>query len=302
MTKPVPSPAVRAAAEAVEALRTAASAAHAQRAISDLEKLANEGDSRALERSALFAAMGCGRAQDWGEALALLGTAAAAGSDFALAQQQVLAGRNIEEVLRVPPREVLSESPHLRVFRGFASAAECDWVIGRASERLGRAVVFDPNTGEQREEGARTNSSVAFQVADMDVVLEVLRWRIASALHLPVPLLEPTQVLHYASGQQFSPHHDYFDPETPGGAAEIAERGQRIATVLIYLNDGYEGGATEFPVAGLKFCGNAGDALFLANVGRDQHPDASSLHAGAPVESGVKWILSQWIRNRPPAS
>jgi hypothetical protein len=75
--------------------------------------------------------------------------------------------------------------------------------------------------------------------------------------------------------------------------------GQRIATFLIYLNDDFEGGETVFPKAGLSVRPAKGDALFFANVDEAGAPDPRSLHAGLPVAAGEKWIVSQWIHNRP---
>jgi hypothetical protein len=134
----------------------------------------------------------------------------------------------------------------------------------------------------------------------MDVVVEAIRARISSATRLPLPLFEPSQVLHYAPGQQFRAHHDYFEPENPGHSEQL-KRGQRIATFLIYLNDGYTGGETAFPRAQLSFRGNVGDALFIANVERSGQPDPLTLHAGTPPTSGEKWIFSQWILDKVPA-
>jgi prolyl 4-hydroxylase len=74
-----------------------------------------------------------------------------------------------------------------------------------------------------------------------------------------------------------------------------------VATFLAYLNDGYVGGETDFPRAGLRFKGAAGDALMFANVDLQGRPEPLSLHAGLPPGSGEKWVLSQWIRDRAPA-
>ncbi|CAA9506513.1 MAG: hypothetical protein AVDCRST_MAG44-1098 [uncultured Sphingomonas sp.] len=82
-------------------------------------------------------------------------------------------------------------------------------------------------------------------------MVEVLRARIATATRLPVPLFETPQVLHYAVGQQYRPHHDYLEASQVGHAANIARRGQRIATFLLYLNDEYDGGETRFDQAGV---------------------------------------------------
>jgi prolyl 4-hydroxylase len=106
-------------------------------------------------------------------------------------------------------------------------------------------------------------------------------------------------VLHYAPGEQFAPHYDFIDDSTPAGRREVAATGQRAVTFLAYLNDGYEGGETAFPLLGGRYKRNKGDALFYSNVTPDGSPDRRTMHAGTPLKRGEKWLMSQWIRSRP---
>ncbi|HEX6741775.1 MAG TPA: 2OG-Fe(II) oxygenase, partial [Sphingomicrobium sp.] len=148
----------------------------------------------------------------------------------------------------------------------------------------------------------RDNSFLVLRIGEMNLLTEVIRERISAATNLPVPLFEPTQLLHYAVGQRFKPHHDFLDPANSAYHDSLGRFGQRIATFLIYLNGGYEGGETSFPRIGLSFRAEQGDALFFANVTRDGSPDLQTLHAGLPPTSGEKWVLSQWIRDRFPSA
>jgi prolyl 4-hydroxylase len=284
------------------------------RAISIIDSAAARNDAAALERRALLEAVGCARPQSWDCALESLQEAAEQGSESAQHQLRILARAgdaghdwreirlaiSIEKLLEGPPKQVISDRPRLLTIREFASPAECLWLVNRARDRLGPATVVTPS-GSRTVETARTNSATAFQLADMDLVMEVVRARISAATRLPLPLFETCQILHYAPGQQFTAHHDYFDPQNPQHARQL-RRGQRIATFLVYLNVDYTGGETAFPRAGLSFRGNAGDALFIANVDRTGNPDPLTLHAGTPPGSGEKWIFSQWIRDRAPAT
>jgi hypothetical protein len=124
------------------------------------------------------------------------------------------------------------------------------------------------------------------------------RARIAATVGVPAAALEPIQVLHYAPGQTFERHYDFLDPDMPAFAAEIARAGQRLATFLVYLNDDFIGGETDFPLLDLRHRGAAGDALMFANLEPAGAPDRRMLHAGLPPASGEKWLLSQWIRDR----
>ena len=298
------------------------SLADVQQAASLLEAASNDGNAEASERCALLDALGSARPPDWARALDFLATAAAQGSRSAREQVLLLLDNEadptpppesgpdfwfkarqqipLEDRMRPGEKESLSDRPRIRLIRGFATPAECNWLIGLSSARLAPATVFDHETGGQTVDSARDNSFFVLRLGEMNVVTEVIRQRISTATRLPVPLFEPSQLLHYAVGQRFRPHHDFLDPDNPAYRHTLDHFGQRIATFLIYLNDRYEGGETSFPKINLKFRASQGDALFFANVTPDGMPDLSTVHAGLPTISGEKWVFSQWIRDRLP--
>jgi prolyl 4-hydroxylase len=263
------------------------------------------GNAEAGATMATVEAMGAGRPQDWSKAFDWLERAAAAGSPSARAQLAMLrrgsASPDIAALTAPPPKRPVSERPRIRILEGFASAAECDWLIALAKERLNPAWVWDPATGEGRPDPNRTNRALDLRLGGMDVVAQVIRARIAAASNLPLPVFEPAQIMRYAVGEEFRPHHDFLDPAQGGHGPQLARFGQRIATFLIYLNDDFEGGETVFPKAGFRYRGRRGDALLFANVdAATRAPDPLTLHAGLPPTRGEKWIFSQWIRDRSP--
>ena len=79
---------------------------------------------------------------------------------------------------------------------------------------------------------------------------------------------------------------------------EVAAKGERIVTFLLYLNDDYDGGGTEFVTLGLAHKGRRGEGLFFVNALENGMPDRRTLHAGRPPTRGEKWVVSQFIRNR----
>lgn len=290
-------------------------------AISLIEEAASAGHLKAAEQRALFECMGLGRRPDWEKGLDELadaanrGSATAAGALILLSENRfcgtapkdlpkhhwskVRSRIRIGERLRPPPARVLSSAPLILTIQGFASPAECLWLIRAAERRLERAFVVDPSTGQRKLDTNRTNKGAAFPIVEMDVVVEMLRARITAALRVPPAHLEVMQVLHYSVGEEFRPHHDFFDPSSDALRSEAIRNGQRAATLLVYLNDDFAGGGTEFPKIDLSFRGRTGDALLFSNLDRSGQPDPLTLHAGLPPTSGEKWILSQWVRDRP---
>jgi hypothetical protein len=131
-----------------------------------------------------------------------------------------------------------------------------------------------------------------------DLVVLLIRDRLSAACGLPVTAMEVPQVFHYAVGQAFRLHEDYLVPDGAYKSRELATHGQRARTLLIYLNEGFEGGETDFPRLDLRFRGRKGEALMFTNVLPDGSPDRRMSHAGLPPSAGEKWLFSQWVRDR----
>jgi hypothetical protein len=273
-----------------------------RRGVEMLMAMSSKGDCRATEILATLEAAGAGRRQDFDLAFQLLDQAAAQGSQRACAQLEVLGDRDLSRLLAFPERVSLSDAPRIRTAPRFASDAECNWLIERSRGKLERALTYDAVTDVGTADPGRSNSAIEFKLSQLDVVIQVIRTRIAAITKLPIPVFEPPQVLHYEVGQEFAAHYDFLRGDVEGQRGHLARFGQRIATFLIYLNDDFADGETDFPAAGIRFQGRRGDALFFANVDGAGAPDPRTLHAGLPPTSGEKWVLSQWIRDRSPGS
>lgn len=297
---------------ALELLAAGGSEGSVREALGLLEQGLDGGCAVAGHQLAVVAAVGVLAPPDWSRALGLLSRSASLGSTMAQAELRLLArngeGRedwegiarsvDIPTWLTLPPKRSVCESPRLRAIEGFAPPEICDWLIGRAQGRLAPARTYS-ETGEARLEQGRTNTETDFNITETDLVMVMLRTRISAAVGLPTAVMELTKVLHYSPGERFNRHFDYLDPTISGHAAEISARGQRIVTFLLYLNDDYEGGQTDFPMVGIRHRGGKGDGFFFANVDPHGAPDRATLHQGLPPATGEKWLLSQWIRNRP---
>jgi prolyl 4-hydroxylase len=268
-----------------------------------IRSAAHKGDAEAAYVCGMLAAQDHHLENRWSIARECLERAAA--RDWAPAQEQLsflsrMGGMEDLSALTAPLQLVeVSASPRIAIVENFASDEICDWLVARARPRIGRAMVYDKELGGGLVEGARSNSAVSFDVVQSDIILMLIRARIAATAQSPPDTLEPTATLHYAVGQSFEPHVDFLDPATPGYAADLRAKGQRVATFLVYLNDDYEGGETDFPAIGWRYRGRKGGALLFWNVTSEGAPDPRMLHAGLPPSSGEKWLLSQWIRQSP---
>ena len=226
------------------------------------------------------------------EALSLLAPAPQAGrrpsDDASPARPEIVAGG---------PRTLLTMNrPRLTLYGGLLSDAECEALIALAGPRLSRSETVQDRTGGSEVNAARTSEGMFFSRGETPLV-EAIEQRIAALLNWPVGQGEGLQVLRYRPGAQYRPHFDYFDPAQPGTQELLRGGGQRVATLLMYLNTPLQGGATTFPDADLEIAAVKGHALFFAYD--RPHPDTLTLHGGAPVIEGEKWVATKWLRADP---
>jgi len=285
----------------------------AREGISAANAAVRAGSGEAAHLLAVFIAAGVGFKPDWQVALngllhsAELGWAPSqrelallAGAPATERNWRALRGKiDVDAWIASPAARELHSSPRILAVDGFAPPQICDWLVELARPHLRPAMTYDPESGGTHYEPGRTNSACHLILPYSDLVLALIRARMATATGVPAQFLEITTFLHYLPGQTFAPHHDYLDDSFPGYVKEIAQNGQRVLTFLLYLNDDFEGGETEFPLVEFRHKGRKGDALFFWNVQTDGSLDRQTLHAGLPPTIGEKWLLSQWVRNKP---
>ncbi|HYJ81337.1 MAG TPA: 2OG-Fe(II) oxygenase [Allosphingosinicella sp.] len=247
-----------------------------------------------VEAAVIYAnllAAGVGGPRRWSDALRLLA---------ALAEVNPRSRRELERIeamkldgegdpLDLPEGEALSGQPAITRFERLFSAEECAWLAASAAPMLEPAVVVDPASGRQRRDPVRVCDSVGFTWPLENPAVHALNRRIAAASGTAVEQGEPLQVLRYRPGGEYRPHFDAI----PGFA------NQRTLTMLVWLNQDYEGGETHFPTPGLRLKGRTGDAILFRNTRPDGRRDPAAGHAGLPVRAGEKRIASRWIRARP---
>jgi len=209
------------------------------------------------------------------------------GPHISAATPQISAGDRDVKVL------MSLKQPRVVVFGNLLSAEECEEIIALAKARLSRSETVETKTGASEVNEARTSDGMFFQPAEFTVCGR-LETRIAALLGWPLENGEGLQVLRYRPGAEYKPHYDYFDPAEPGTESILKRGGQRVGSVVCYLNTPAEGGATVFPDAGLEVAPVQGNAVFFSYD--RPHPSTRSLHGGAPVVAGEKWVATKWMR------
>lgn len=184
--------------------------------------------------------------------------------------------------------------PIIVAYQNVLSYEECDRLVEMAKPKLQRSTTVHSETGEFKPHEHRTSQGTFFQLRENAFIKEIDE-RVSRMMNLPVENGEGLQILNYQIGGEYRPHFDYFPPHLPGSASHIQHGGQRVATLILYLNDVEEGGETIFPELNLKIAPVKGGAVYFSYYHRGQ-VDPLTLHGGAPVVQGEKWIATKWMR------
>ncbi len=185
--------------------------------------------------------------------------------------------------------------PHVVVFGNLLSDEECDALIELARPRLARSLTVATRTGGEELNADRTSNGMFFQRGETALVARI-EARIARLVNWPLENGEGLQILQYRPGAEYKPHYDYFDPAEPGTPTILKRGGQRVGTLVMYLSEPEKGGGTTFPDIHLEVAPKRGNAVFFSYD--RPHPSTRTLHGGAPVIAGEKWIATKWLRER----
>ena len=207
---------------------------------------------------------------------------------FAAVQLSLLDHVTCEQRLAQVQPKIISRDPYIALYPGLFNAAECKYLAVLAAPWLEKAMVTVEGS-ETEFEAVRDADSSAIAHLSEDLVVQRINRCIAAATGTKAEWGEPLNLLRYKPGQQFRPHHDGFGS---------GERATRIMTALIWLNEQFDGGETDFPELNIRVRGGVGDMLVFRNFHDDGSPDDRLIHAGLPVTRGVKWMASRWIRGQ----
>ncbi len=285
---------------------------------------ANDGSGEAAYRAAVLAAGAIAMRREWGTALVYCRRAAELGyrpaqidlaalsSDRDLAAQamseeesspdiwaRLWASVDLKKHMTPPKMKSVSINPRIATVENLVAPDMCDALIEKARGRLEpiRIAGKDPV-------GLEVAGAMRFDITDLSLRVILLLDRITELVGVPHRGLEAPAVMRFAGGKDYPAHVDYLDPADPGQAQLIVSGGQRAITLLVFLNDDFAGGETNFPSIPLEFQAKKGDALFWWNINNDGTPSPATLNGNLAVTSGEKWMFSQWIciPARPPGT
>eukprot|EP00008_Paramoeba_atlantica_P013341 CAMPEP_0201481790 /NCGR_PEP_ID=MMETSP0151_2-20130828/6057_1 /ASSEMBLY_ACC=CAM_ASM_000257 /TAXON_ID=200890 /ORGANISM="Paramoeba atlantica, Strain 621/1 / CCAP 1560/9" /LENGTH=315 /DNA_ID=CAMNT_0047864155 /DNA_START=199 /DNA_END=1146 /DNA_ORIENTATION=+ len=222
---------------------------------------------------------------------------------------------------------------HPRVFEviNFMTNEECDHLTFRALQMKNANKFVESSVGGDDASKKKSNQRTSTQTwigpgqRNDDAIFVKLRERATKFLKLDPSIAEDTQVVHYDKTQYYNGHHDYTPHYAIPDNKYFEGGGNRMATLLYYLNDVVDGGHTTFPfaqdplplplseahkfysksaceVGGLSVSPQKGKAILFYSLEEEGHMDGvvdpSSLHASCPTTNHEKWLANQWFRNK----
>ena len=199
----------------------------------------------------------------------------------------------------------------------FLTQEECDTIIKKNNNNtLFRSKVLeqDKNTkNKETESKVRTSTQAWLNDNEyIEVNNKILNLVNKYSSHkMTLNYGEEIQFVKYLPNQKYEYHYDICHPNTcalehrKSCKMDYEEKGSvRYVTVIIYLNDNFTGGETEFTRLGLKIRPKTGKALLFFNgiLNKDSFKNGlcdvieDSQHAGTTVQSGEKFMMNKWFR------
>jgi prolyl 4-hydroxylase len=184
--------------------------------------------------------------------------------------------------------------PELELFilRDFLSGYDCTSLIERIDAKRRPSTIAD----DLGYEAFRTSETC--DLDGNDPFIAALDAKLAAVSGLDPAHGEPLQGQRYAVGQEFKAHTDYFEPTGHDYETYCGRSGNRTWTLMIYLNDVRDGGATRFVQVDKMMKPERGKLLAWNNRTPDGGTNSWTLHHGMKVRAGTKYVITKWYREK----
>ena len=169
-----------------------------------------------------------------------------------------------------------------KILKNFINESEANYFIKKAKNNLEKSATVGKDKYKDRE-------SSQYWLSKEDPIAK----KLINKIGLPFENAEDLQIVKYKKGGYYKPHHDSCCDKKKECNDMNKNSGHRIRTILIWLNDDFKGGGTEFPNLNKVFYPKKYNALMFHPLDKDNkkcHPYA--LHGGMNIEDCEKVTLS----------
>lgn len=193
-----------------------------------------------------------------------------------------------------------SVPPGFLIVQNYINPGICDALVAECERQAGapHTVAEAGATDAPVKSAARSSECVDVRTLGTDVIALVRRTYgnvVAPHFRVEIDWFELPEILRYRSGGEYKPHADAHHWEAE--AKEWRKIVDRDLSILVYLNEGFEGGEIDFPNFGMKLAPKRGMLIAFPS-------DPRYVHAARPVTSGVRYALVSWatVRGTPRIS
>uniref|UniRef100_M4BLF7 Fe2OG dioxygenase domain-containing protein n=1 Tax=Hyaloperonospora arabidopsidis (strain Emoy2) TaxID=559515 RepID=M4BLF7_HYAAE len=214
--------------------------------------------------------------------------------------------------------ETISMTPLVFSVEEFLWDNEIDVILELSMPHLAPSGVALEDGNENKPATTWRTSTTYWLDSSAHSVVQGIDKRTADLVKVPVSHQESVQVLRYEPTQHYDQHVDYFAADRYQNSPDLLEKieygyNNRMITVFWYMSDVAKGGHTNFARAGglpyppsnkgctqgLNVVPKKGKVIVFYSMLPNGENDPMSLHAGCPVEEGIKLSGNKWIWNKP---
>ena len=179
-----------------------------------------------------------------------------------------------------------------KIYLNFITQDEGKHILKTAEYNYEDSIVV----GSENTEGIR--KSQTYWLSKDDPVAQNIIQKVCDIDGYSIDQAEDIQVVKYEPNGYYNEHHDSCC-DHDDKCEEFVKDGNRVLTMVIYLNDDFEGGATRFPKLDKNFKPKKYSGILFYPMNKDGDKcHEKSLHSGMPVTKGQKYIANVWIREK----
>ena len=190
------------------------------------------------------------------------------------------------------PKHAKDDEPYINpiIIPNILNESECNAIIDYATE-----FIAEQNIIEGRYVYTK-NKQHTFAKKDNETIKPILE-KLAKRVNIPYENMENPLIVRYLPYQYYMEHNDSCCDQNDRCRDFIKRGGQRLMTLIVYLNDDFEGGSTYFKKLNLNLKAPKGGAIAFHSLAQNSdkcHPNG--LYQEQPLNKGSKWAMHVWFR------
>jgi len=179
-----------------------------------------------------------------------------------------------------------------QVYPNIITAEEARYILEKSKDNFSDSLVMSGYETSIRK-------SQTCWLSKSDTMIRRIIQRVCDIDNNSIEYAEDLQVVKYQPSGYYNEHHDSCCDENDTCKDFLKRGGNRVVTMVIYLNDEFEGGATKFIKLNKEIKPDKYSGILFYSMNKNKDKCHSlSMHAGLPITSGEKYIANVWIREK----